>query len=121
LDYLYPDGACISSHRGQPRLPQQWDHSRLVGGAPAHPRIQHTSIPVGAAWPNLIEGWWRILRRNAFTGVSVASAADIAYATRIATARLNRHAKPWVWGDRRPHTASCVGVSSTAYEERRII
>jgi hypothetical protein len=64
----------------------------------AHPRIQHAVIPVGAAWLNLIEGWWRLFRRKAFAGVSVADADDIAYATRIATAHLNRHAKPWVWG-----------------------
>ncbi len=64
----------------------------------AHPRIHHAFIPVGAAWLNLIEGWWRLFRRKAFAGVSVADADDIAYATRIATAHLNRHAKPWVWG-----------------------
>jgi hypothetical protein len=64
----------------------------------AHPRIQHAFIPVGAAWLNLIEGWWRIFRRTAFAGVSLANAADFAYATRIATAQLNRHARPWIWG-----------------------
>ncbi|HEU5437785.1 MAG TPA: transposase [Ktedonobacterales bacterium] len=64
----------------------------------AHPRIQHAFIPVGAAWLNLIEGWWRIFRRKAFTGVSLANGEDIAYATRLATCRLNRHAQPWVWG-----------------------
>jgi len=63
-----------------------------------HPRIQHAFIPVGAAWLNLIEGWWRIFRRKAFAGQSLADHADIAYVTRIATAQLNRHANPWVWG-----------------------
>ena len=47
-----------------------------------HPRLQHAFIPVGAAWLNLIEGWWRIFRRKAFAGVSFADADDIAYATR---------------------------------------
>jgi hypothetical protein len=64
----------------------------------AHPRIQHAFIPVGAAWLNLIAGWWRLFRRKAFAGVSVANAEDIAYATGIATAQLNRHARPWIWG-----------------------
>ena len=64
----------------------------------AHPRIQHAFIPVGAAWLNLIEGWWRLFRRKAFAGVSLANAEDIAYATGIATAQLNRHARPWIWG-----------------------
>ena len=64
----------------------------------AHPRIQHAFIPVGAAWLNLIEGWWRIFRRKAFAGQSLADDHDIAYVTRVATEHLNRHAKPWVWG-----------------------
>jgi hypothetical protein len=63
-----------------------------------HPRIQQAFIPVGAAWLNLIEGWWRLFRRKAFAGASLANAEDIAYVTRIATAQLNRHATPWVWG-----------------------
>jgi hypothetical protein len=63
-----------------------------------HPRIQHAFIPVGAAWLNLIEGWWRIFRRKAFAGVSLANAEDIASATHLATAHLNRHGRPWVWG-----------------------
>ena len=64
----------------------------------AHPRIQHAFIPVGAAWLNLIEGWWRIFRRKVFAGQSLADDYDIAYVTQIATEHLNRHANPWVWG-----------------------
>lgn len=64
----------------------------------AHPRIQHVFIPVGASWLNLIEGWWRIFRRKAFAGVPLANADDVAYVTHLATAQLNRHARPWVWG-----------------------
>jgi hypothetical protein len=63
----------------------------------AHPRIQHAFIPVGAAWLNLIEGWWRIFRRKAFAGQSLADDRDIAYVTRVATNQLNCHAQPWVW------------------------
>jgi hypothetical protein len=64
----------------------------------AHPRIPHACIPVGAAWLNLFEGWWRLFRRQAFAGTSLADAEDIASTTRIATAHLNRRAHPWVWG-----------------------
>jgi hypothetical protein len=63
-----------------------------------HPRIQHAFTPVGAAWLNLIEGWWRLFRRKAFAGQSLANHHDIAYVTQITTAQLNRHAHPWVWG-----------------------
>lgn len=94
LDRAYPQGDLyliadnLSSHSSGPI--REW--------LAEHPRIQHAFIPVGAAWLNLIEGWWRIFRRKAFAGASLADAADIAYATRIATAQLNRHATPWVWG-----------------------
>jgi DDE superfamily endonuclease len=64
----------------------------------AHPRIQHAFIPVGAAWLNLIEGWWRIFRRKAFAGQSLADDQDITFVTGVATEHLNRHAHPWVWG-----------------------
>jgi hypothetical protein len=77
----------------------------------AHPRIQQAFIPVGAAWLNLIEGWWRLFRRKAFAGQSVADQHDIAYVTDIATAQLNRHATPWIWG-RPPPPAALFCLSS---------
>jgi hypothetical protein len=105
VDHAYPQGDLylvadnLSSHLSGPI--RDW----LVG----HPRVQHAFIPVGAAWLNLIEGWWRIFRRKAFAGTSLADAQDIAYATRIATAQLNRHAKPWIWGRPPPPAAPlCV-------------
>lgn len=67
-----------------------------------HPRIQHAFIPVGVAWLNLIEGWWRLLHRKAFAGQSLANHHDIAYVTRLATALLIRHPRPWVWGRQPP-------------------
>ena len=94
VDRTYPTGALyviadnLASHSSGPI--REW--------LEAHPRIQHAFIPVGAAWLNLIEGWWRIFRRKAFAGTSLANAEDIAYATRLATAQLNRHAYPWIWG-----------------------
>jgi transposase len=63
-----------------------------------HPRIEHAFIPKGAAWLNLIEGWWRIFRRQAFAGQCFADSYEIDQATRVATRQLNRKASPWVWG-----------------------
>jgi hypothetical protein len=94
LDRAYPQGDLylvadnLASHSSGPV--RDW--------LAAHPRIQHAFIPVGAAWLNLIAGWWRILRRKAFAGASLANHHDIAYATRVATAQLNRHAQAWIWG-----------------------
>jgi DDE superfamily endonuclease len=63
-----------------------------------HPRLRHACIPVGAAWLNLIAGWWRLLRRAAFAGQCFANRHEIALAVRVATRPLNAHARPWIWG-----------------------
>ena len=63
-----------------------------------HPRIDNAFIPKGAAWPNLIEVWWRLFRRQALAGVNFADGYEIDKATRVATRQLNRKASPWVWG-----------------------
>ena len=55
-------------------------------------------LPVGACWLNLQEGWWRLLRKEAFAGQTFADYAEVAHAVAGATARLNHRAKPWVWG-----------------------
>jgi hypothetical protein len=94
LDQAHPTGRLyliadnLSSHASAPI--REW--------LAKHPRIHHAFIPVGAAWLNLIEGWWRLLRREAYAGQSFANHHDIAYATRLATARLNQRATPWIWG-----------------------
>jgi transposase len=69
-----------------------------------HRRIQQAFIPKAACWLNLAEGWWRLLRRAAFAGQSFADPAEIAYAVQTATAQLNAHAKPWIWGRPPPPT-----------------
>lgn len=63
-----------------------------------HPRFQQVFIPKGAAWLNLQEGWWRLLRREAFAGQTFADYAEIAQATELTTYQLNRRAQSWVWG-----------------------
>jgi hypothetical protein len=63
-----------------------------------HPRIQHAFIPKRACWLKLQEGWWRLFRREAFAGQTFADPGEITLATRVATARLNARARPWVWG-----------------------
>jgi hypothetical protein len=55
-------------------------------------------LPVGACWLNFQEGWWRLLRKQAFAGQTFADYADIERAVAGATAWLNHRATPWVWG-----------------------
>ena len=63
-----------------------------------HPRIRQVFLPKGACWLNLQAAWWRRLRRQALAGRCFADAAEITLATRVATRRLNRRARPRVWG-----------------------
>ena len=67
-----------------------------------HPRLRRVFIPIGACWLNLQEGWWRLFRKAALAGQAFTDAGEIAYATRLATARLNARARPWIWGRPRP-------------------
>jgi transposase InsO family protein len=69
-----------------------------------HRRIQQVFIPKAACWLNLQEGWWRLFRRQALAGQTFADATEITHATTIATAQLNTHAKPWIWGRPPPPT-----------------
>ena len=62
------------------------------------------SIPVGACWLNLQEGWWRVFREAALADRSFANRDDIEYATTLATNQLNAHANPWIWGRPAPPT-----------------
>ena len=84
--YLITDN--LASHTSPPI--QDW--------LATHPRVQQVLIPKGACWLNLQEGWWRVFRREALAGHTVADADEIDQATRMATQQLNRRAKPWIWG-----------------------
>ena len=78
----------LSSHKSRPI--QAW--------LAQHPRIQQLFIPVKAAWLNLMEPWWRLLRREAFAGQSFIDTKEVNQAAADGTRRLNARAKPWGWG-----------------------
>jgi len=75
-------------------------HSSLATRAwlAGHPHIEQVFIPKGACWLNLPEAWWRIFRRHALAGQTFADSSESAQVTEVATAQLNAHARPWVWG-----------------------
>ncbi len=85
-----------------------------------HPRICRAFIPKRACWLNLQEAWWRIFRRQALAGQTFAGPGEIARATRLATARLNARARPWVWDGPSPSTATTAAALCTSFEERSI-
>ena len=81
-------GDNLSSHKSAPI--RDW--------LACHPRVHRVFIPKGACWLKMREGWWRLFRREAFAGQTVAAATEIERARELAPEQLNRRAKPWVWG-----------------------
>jgi hypothetical protein len=69
----------------------------------ACPRWEMVFQPKYAAYLNLIEPWWKVLRSLALAGRRFESWDDICKAIAEATAYWNAHRHPFVWGQRRRH------------------
>ena len=69
----------------------------------AHPRWEFAFQPVYAAYLNLIEPWWEVLRSLALKGRRFETWADIEHAVTQATVYWNAHRHPFAWGKRRRH------------------
>jgi transposase len=69
----------------------------------AHPRWEFVFQPVYAAYLNLIEPWWKVLRSLALKGRRFETWEEICAAVDQATAYWNNHRHPLVWGRRRRH------------------
>ena len=68
-----------------------------------HPRWEFVYQPKYAAYLNLIEPWWKILRSLALAGRRFETWPDIVAAVEAATAYWNAHRHPFLWGRRRRH------------------
>ena len=66
-----------------------------------HPRWEFVFQPTYAAYFNLIEAWWKILRSLAFKGRRFETWEEIVCAVATATAYWNAHKHPFRWGRRR--------------------
>jgi len=69
----------------------------------AHPRWEFVFQPKYAAYLNLIEPWWKILRSLALKGHRFVTWEEICAAVEAATAYWNAHRHPFHWGHRRRH------------------
>jgi transposase len=69
----------------------------------AHPRWEFVFQPKYAAYLNLIEPWWKILRSLALKGQRFETWDEVCQAIREATSYWNAHRHPFVWGRRRRH------------------
>src|SRR5206468_12823114 len=77
----------------------------------AHPRWEFVFQPTYAAYLNLIEPWWKVLRSLALKGRRFESWQEIEQAVAAATAYWNKHRHPFLWGRRRRHRARRPGVA----------
>jgi hypothetical protein len=68
-----------------------------------HPRGEFVFQPKYAAYLNLIEPWWKVLRSLAFKGRRFQTWEEMAAAVRAATGYWNAHPHAFVWGRRRRH------------------
>jgi transposase len=59
--------------------------------------------PRYAAYLNLIEPWWKVLRSLALKGRRFATWEEVCQAVAAATAYWNQHRHPFIWGRRRRH------------------
>ncbi len=71
----------------------------------AHPRWEFVFQPTYAAYLNLIEPWWKVLRSLALKGRRFDTWDQVCQAIAAATAYWNAHRHPFVWGRRRRHRA----------------
>src|ERR687883_1025533 len=68
-----------------------------------HPRWEVVFQPKYAAYLNLIEPWWKVLRSLALAGRRFESWDEICAAIDEATAYWNKRRHPFTWGYRRRH------------------
>lgn len=66
-----------------------------------HPRWEFVFQPTAAAYLNLIEPWWKVLRSLALNGRRFETWSEICAAVEQATSYWNAHRHPFVWGRRR--------------------
>ena len=67
----------------------------------AHPRREMVFQPKYAAYLDLIEPWWKVLRALASAGRRFETWDEVAEAVAQATAYWNAHRHPFTWGQRR--------------------
>ena len=68
-----------------------------------HPRWEFVFQPKYAAYLNLIEPWWKILKSLALKGKRFETWEEVELAIAKASVYWNAHCHPFVWGKRRRH------------------
>jgi hypothetical protein len=78
-----------------------------------HPRWEFLFQPPRAAYLNLIEPWWKVLRSLALKGRRFEDWGDVMVALYSATRYWNKHGHPFRWGKRRKRQRRSLTVPHT--------
>lgn len=78
-------------------LPLHWSVETMLWNW-GHPRFHFVPLPKAAAWLNLIEGFWKILRQRALAGRDCRSPEEIDRALQAGVADWNACPTPFLWG-----------------------
>ena len=77
-------------------LPLHWSIDTMLWNW-GHPRFHFVPLPKRAAWLNLIEGFWKILRQRALAGRVCSSTEEVDQALHAGVTDWNRHPTPFLW------------------------
>jgi hypothetical protein len=78
-------------------LPLHWTMDTMLWNW-GHARFHFIALPKAAAWLNLIEGFWKILRQRALAGRDCTSTQHVDAALQAGVADWNRQPTPFLWG-----------------------
>jgi hypothetical protein len=78
-------------------LPLHWSVDTMLWNW-GHPRFHFVPLPKAAAWLNLIEGFWKILRQRALAGRACTSTDAVEQAVHAGVSDWNRQPTPFLWG-----------------------
>jgi hypothetical protein len=77
-------------------LPLHWTLDTMLWNW-GHPRFHFIPLPKRAAWLNLIEGFWKILRQRALAGRVCSTTDDVDQALQAGVTDWNRRPTPVLW------------------------
>jgi transposase len=94
LEAVVPEGEVYLITDG---LPLHWTLDTMLWNW-GHARFHFVPLPKAAAWLNLIEGFWKILRQRALAGRDCTSTDQVDQALHAGVLDWNRRPTPFLWG-----------------------
>jgi hypothetical protein len=94
LEGLVPEGKVYLIVDG---LPLHWTLDTMLWNW-GHERFEFVAVPKGAAWLNLIEGLWKIVKQRSLDGRNCRDTSEVEAAIKAGVDDWNRHPTPFIWG-----------------------